>query len=521
MQGLDRERILYEISMSIGNTLEIEDMCKETLSVLLKKLSANSGAIIRDEESLNMESIVFSIPRRIKKNQDYMHSLKELDLREYTPILKTNSNVRYIFKLDGFGYLILFTTHEIESLIYNSLNPLLKKITTSLLACENYLNLKKSLINLEQASKVKEQFMANMSHELRTPLNAIIGFSTILEKKIDDKKNKNFAKQIHKSGHSLLHLINDILDLSKIQNSNFTIEPYKFNAHKELEQLSTQFESLIIQKNITFINNIGDELKDLFLGDWHRINQIIINLISNAIKFTPKNGEIECKTNYQGNSLILKIIDNGIGMNKEVQEKIFTPFTQADGTITRKYGGTGLGLSITQSLVELMSGNIALTSKEGEGTTFIVSIPLEKVFQKQNDNVIQKVIKRENRSSLQGHILIVEDNKTNLMLIETLIKDFGLTCDIANDGVEAVNIYNPNQHSIVLMDENMPKMSGLEAMKILHEKYKERCTTIIALTANSMQGDREKFLEAGMDAYLTKPINDNLLYQKLKFFLER
>lgn len=228
------------------------------------------------------------------------------------------------------------------------------------------------------SQKAKEEFMANMSHELRTPLNAILGFSSILEKKLQDAKLLDYVKYINNSGKSLLALINDILDLSKIKDSKFTIEPILFNAYKEIVQQSKQFEGLSSDKNILFTHYVDSSLQADFNGDWLRINQIILNLISNAIKFTPDGGNIKYDSRYEDGCLVLSIQDNGIGIKKEVQDRIFKPFEQADGSTTRKYGGTGLGLSITQSLLEIMNGSIHLVSQEGIGTEFIVKIPLEK-----------------------------------------------------------------------------------------------------------------------------------------------
>ena len=367
--------------------------------------------------------------------------------------------------------------------------------------------------------KAKEQFMANMSHELRTPLNAIIGFSGILEKKLKDSNHLDYIKRIHDSSISLLTIINDILNLSKIKDSKFTVNPMLFNAYSNIKEHSKHFEGLTSEKNIHFKNHIDSSLQTVFNGDWHRISQIILNLVSNAVKFTPNGGEISCDARYTKGSLVLSVQDNGIGMKKEVQDKVFQPFEQADGSTTRKYGGTGLGLSITQSLVEVMGGKIELESQEGVGTQFKVSIPLEKIANEKlaNHDIECKVENKEN--TLKGHILIVEDNKTNQMLIKILIEDFGLSCDIANDGQEAVNMYVPSIHDLILMDENMPNMHGVEAMKILHDKHKEKCGVIIALTANAMDGDKEKFLNLGMDGYITKPIDEDILYNTLVKFL--
>ncbi|MDF1875495.1 response regulator [Sulfurimonas sp. SAG-AH-194-I05] len=369
------------------------------------------------------------------------------------------------------------------------------------------------------AEKSKEKFMANMSHELRTPLNSIIGFSALLQKKLENKKYKDFAHKIQGSSKSLLALINDILDLSKIKDSSFTIEPYSFNAYNEILSITHHFVGLSTSKHLVFHHTIDTSLQNNFFGDWQRISQIILNLISNAVKFTPNEGEITLDVTYVNTILIIKVIDNGIGMNKETQDRIFQPFEQADNSISRKYGGTGLGLSITQSLVDLMGGKIELESKEGKGSTFSVKIPLKKLESTQGIKIVKDFKEEKKENSLQGHILVVEDNRTNQILVEMLLEDFGLTCDMANDGLEAIDMYKPHKYNLVLMDENMPNMNGLEAMKVLRKKYKDSCSPIISLTANAMAGDRDRFLKAGMDGYVVKPIDEDDLYHTLAKYL--
>ncbi|MEA1982670.1 MAG: ATP-binding protein [Campylobacterota bacterium] len=519
METFEREKVLYEISMSIGNSLEIELMSKEFLSTLLKKLTITTAAIIREGSEVSIEDVVFSIPRRISKNQGYINVFEAINSSEFKTISSFNSEMRYIFRLGEFGYLVVFSVKELTSLIVQSLEPLLQKLTVALISCDNHAELKKSLLLAQEARKAKESFMANMSHELRTPLNAIIGFSSILTRKLENEKHKDFSRKIATSSQSLLGLINDILDLSKIQNPNFTIEKYEFNAYNEMLGLWDQFEGLTANKTLVFENRLSESLKGIFFADWMRINQICLNLLSNAVKFTPKDGNVVFSGEYANGFLIMSVSDNGIGMSLEAQDKIFQPFQQADGSTTRKYGGTGLGLSITQNLVELMHGKIELESQEGEGTTLKITIPLEKLEDSlvEEDTLDLEVGDKEN--TLAGHILISEDNKTNQMLITILIESFGLTCDIANDGLETVEIYSPDIHALVLMDENMPNMNGIEAMKILQEKHRDRCTPIVALTANAMAGDKERFLKLGMNGYLAKPIDEDELYRILKEFL--
>jgi len=367
------------------------------------------------------------------------------------------------------------------------------------------------------AQKEKDVFFSNMSHELRTPLNGIIGFTNILSKESMDDKHKEYIKLIDTNSHQLLDLINDILDLSKINNGQFTINPYDVNLYISLEEFIHRFDAIITKKNISFTTDIDKSLDQQFTADWLRISQIIINLLSNAIKFTQNEGEISLNMKYFNNNLEIVIMDNGIGMNKSIQDKIFKPFIQADGSTTRKYGGTGLGLSITQKLIELMNGSLFLQSEEGIGSTFTITIPLN--TNKNSTEIQQHDEIEQTKKPLKGNILLVEDNKTNQLLMSLILEEFGLDCEIANDGLEAVNIYDPKKHNIILMDENMPNMNGIVAMKRIRKLHKDSCTPIIALTANAMEGDREKFLEAGMDDFLSKPINENELYMMLDKFL--
>ncbi len=370
------------------------------------------------------------------------------------------------------------------------------------------------------AQKVKEQFFSNMSHELRTPLNAIIGFVGILDKQIDDKKHKDYLKYIGSSSQQLLSLINDILDLSKINSGDFTIDRFESNAYDEITNDINRFDGILASSYILFSFNIDKHLHGIFVADWLRVSQIILNLVSNAIKFTPNNGMISLNVDYIEESLVIIVTDTGIGMSPEVQDKIFKPFVQADGSTTRKYGGTGLGLSITQNLIEMMDGKLEVQSKEGEGSVFTVTIPVEKV----SSDIVpsEEIIPDEIiNTPLSGRVLVAEDNKTNQLLIKLLLEDMGVECDIAEDGEKALKMYSPAVYELVLMDENMPNMNGITSMHKIKEKYKESCGPIIALTANVMKGDKEHFLEEGMDDYIPKPIDEAELYRVLAKYLKK
>ena len=368
------------------------------------------------------------------------------------------------------------------------------------------------------AEKAKSEFLSNMSHELRTPLNAIVGFSSILTRSIKDEKHLKYLQNILESSNNLIGLINDILDLSKLQSGKFTLDYNTFNAKEKTTVLLASLQPLAENASIEIQINLDDSTDVSLNGDWLRISQIITNILSNAIKFSPKDKVVKLDLLYKDSELIIKIVDEGIGLSQEAQMKIFKPFEQADNSTTRVYGGTGLGLSIVLNLVEQMHGKIELDSTEGVGSDFEVSIPL--------DSVATKLVREEESETTQettqlhGRVLVAEDNKTNQMLVGILLEEFGLTYSMANDGVEAVDMFGRDKYDLVLMDENMPNLNGSEAMRRIHSLYGYE-TPIVALTANAMEGDRERFIEEGMHDYVAKPIDESKLYNVIKKCLDK
>ena len=365
------------------------------------------------------------------------------------------------------------------------------------------------------AEKAKNEFLSNMSHELRTPLNSIKGFSDILSRIVKDEKQLKYLKHITDSSAHLIGLINDILDLSKLQSGKFSLDKHKFNPDKKIDVFLERFKAQLDANNVNMNVDLDKSLNITLNGDWLRISQIITNLISNAIKFTPSGKNIKVSAFYKDNKLNIIVSDEGIGLSKEAQEKIFEPFKQADNSTTRKYGGTGLGLSIVLSLVEQMNGEIKIDSTEGEGSRFEIILSIEKVDYVETQ--IKKALKLS-KDKLSGHILVAEDNKTNQMLIRILLEEFGLSYETVDDGLQAIEKFDNDKFDVVLMDENMPNLNGTEAMIEIRKLHGNK-VPIIVLTANAMSGDREKFLAAGMDGYISKPIDDEELYNMLKSFL--
>ena len=371
------------------------------------------------------------------------------------------------------------------------------------------------------AEMAKDNFLANMSHELRTPLNSIIGFTKMSRRRSKDMQIQKYMDVSLDSSYTLLNLINNILDVSKIQSGKFDIAVHPFELDENLEKLLRTFDPQCSKKSIYYENRI-DSIKEVsVIGDWQRISQVITNLISNAVKFTPDNGHIQVEGRYENGVFTCRVSDSGIGLSEEDKKYIFEPFEQADVSTTREYGGTGLGLSISLELAEMMGGDISVESAEGKGSCFTLILPLKESTKEDSDKSNRDTYDIESieEKRLSGRVLVAEDNKTNQMLIKLLLKDLGLTSDIANNGLEAIEMYREGRYDIILMDQNMPKMNGTEAMKKLRHEFAD-IVPIIALTSNVMIGDKEKFLEAGMDDYLAKPVDETILYAVLKKYLK-
>jgi signal transduction histidine kinase/ActR/RegA family two-component response regulator len=357
----------------------------------------------------------------------------------------------------------------------------------------------------QKNAKTKARFLANMSHEIRTPLNSIIGFVSLLQEEDLNPSAKRYVDIIDKSSRSLLGIINDILDFSKIEEGKLTIEKIAFNLDEEIDNIAQMFYAKADEKHITF--KILKENTDLMvITDPIRFKQILLNLLSNAFKFTDDGKTITLSVKYENKQIFVSVKDEGIGIAKDKLDHIFKDFTQADDSTTRKYGGTGLGLSISSSLVELLGGKLEVKSEEKKGSEFYFSIPAESV---KSNNQKKKNIKQS--KEFNYYVLLAEDNKANQMFMEVVLNKLGLKFDVANDGLEAVDMYKENydKYDLILMDENMPNMTGRVATIEIRNFEKEnnlKPIFIVALTANALTGDKDKFLKAGMNEYLSKPL---------------
>ena len=362
-----------------------------------------------------------------------------------------------------------------------------------------------------------------MSHEIRTPLNAILGFVDILRAGEKDKQRQQRFSIIKNSGATLLTVINDILDFSKIESGKMVLERRKFATKKPFKEIAQLFYEKAVESGIELKIHFDDTLPRFFVGDIVRIKQVAANLINNAIKFTDKGGEIRVYLEYEESKdeLKFRVEDTGVGIDEKNIVKIFDSFTQEDSSTTRKFGGTGLGLSISTALVKAMDGYITVESVLGEGSTFSFTLPILEAEHTDIDEEIS-LGKIDLEKSLEGNILLVEDNKTNQMLMQVLLGDIDLDVDLAVNGLEAVEMFKEKKYDLILMDENMPKMSGIEATEIILELEKEsgaKHTPIIALTANALATDRARFLDAGMDEFIPKPVDHEVFIRALHGYL--
>lgn len=386
-------------------------------------------------------------------------------------------------------------------------------------------DLKKEKKKAEEVSELKSQFLANMSHEIRTPMNGIVGFIQILKDSETDKKKLSYLDTIISSSDDLLKIINGILDFSKLEKNQIEIEKVKFNPLFDINQSINLFKENANKKFIQIKFEKLNTIPEKIFSDSLRYKQVLNNLLSNAIKFSSMNSQIKIQAEYDFETETLKttVIDYGIGIPTDKIEHIFDSFSQADSSTTREYGGTGLGLTISARLVELLGGEIAVDSALGVGSSFSFTIdaPASKSASKRDIYTIKPL---KQTFSKEQHVLIVEDNLINQKLMMEFMHHFSLSYDLAKDGYEALEAFKNNQYQVILMDENMPILTGTETTKkirAIEEENNLHHTPIIAVTASAMPGDRERFISIGMDDYLAKPVSVEKLKEVLNKYLSQ
>lgn len=372
----------------------------------------------------------------------------------------------------------------------------------------------------ESASLAKSQFLSNMSHEIRTPLNGVIGMAELLEKTTLNHEQRELVEGISYSAEILLGLVNDVLDFSKIEAGKMETEQEVFSLHEMMQNVHSMFAHQFEDRGLTLEQNMNKEVPEMILGDAARTRQVLINLVSNALKFTEQGGVTVSLSQLSAHDdhdlLCFRVRDTGIGITKEGMKRLFQTFSQVDASSSRRFGGTGLGLSIARMLTELLGGKMGVESEPGEGSTFWFTIKAGRVAKPEPAQT-----KAAETGDGQPHfedlrVLLAEDNVVNQKVTSRMLALAGADVQVAADGYQVMTWIEQAQFDIVLMDCQMPRMDGFEACRRIRALSGERGSVpILAVTANAVKGDRERCLEAGMDDYITKPIRRKDLLNKV------
>ncbi len=442
-------------------------------------------------------------------------------LSNFTAEIKKSTKKRFNKSIE-FQFMAKDKTYKY--LEFNSVNLKQQEgIEGLILDCRDISQRKKDAEELMRAQKAKEQFLANISHEIRTPINGIAGMASLLSQNPSKEEQRTYLNAIKSAADNLKVIINDILDLASIESGKLQLEKIGFNLNDLLHSLIDAYGVQASEKGVKLSYKLAEDANKVFIGDPVRLNQILINLISNAIKFTHAGSiHVSVKTDRikEGTyRLRFDITDTGIGIPKSKLQTIFESFSQADASVTRKYGGTGLGLTIVKQLIELQKGTIKVVSEEGNGSTFTFTISYQLGKTEFFDET--KLYKPKQNTQLKNaSVLLVEDNDINRLYAGSILKMWGCHFETAENGVVALEKVRNNSFDVILMDIQMPVMDGFETTKAIRQgDPKKKSVPIIALTANATQKDFEKCIAAGMNDCITKPFTQDDLLKTLTKYL--
>lgn len=443
-----------------------------------------------------------------------LRNLKKISTKEYIPLLTfmvLSTFCMIIQKTYPEITLMLMCHSIVTSLMYFTIENPDVKMVKELEVAKN---------EAEKANHAKSEFLSSMSHELRTPLNAIVCFSELLESKEGlDSESKDFAKDIVSASHNLLDLVNGVLDISKIEAGKMELINKEYNSFELFNSLSTMVIPRIGDKPIDFKTVIASDIPPVLKGDTGKLKQIILNLLTNAVKYTDKGFikyRVECINDYKNNQtkLIITVTDTGRGIKKEDIDRLFKKFERLEEDRNTSIEGTGLGLAITESLAELMGGKITVISDYGKGSTFKFVV-IQEIVNKESNLVVNEQTTLNYETFEGKKVLVVDDSKLNLKVAENVLKNFKVTTETVTSGLECLSCVNSKKYDIIFMDIMMPNMNGVEVLKKLREEKVN--IPVIALTADAIEGQEEKYISEGFDGYLSKPIDKT----KLKVILNK
>ncbi|MCL2813270.1 MAG: response regulator [Oscillospiraceae bacterium] len=507
------QKTIFVVDDNDTNLSVANNALKESYRVITLPSAAKMFKFL---EKVTPDLILLDIEMPEMNGYEAMALLKADERFSGIPVIFLTSKTDEGSELEGFGLGAMdYVTKPFSTPL------LLKRIEHQLLIVQN-------AKELEEANIAKSIFLANMSHEIRTPMNAIVGMTHIGETAKDiEKKDYAFGKIKAASNH-LLGIINDTLDLSKIEAGKLELSPVEFEFEKTLQRVVDVNRIRIDEKKLNFSVHIEDSVPKYLCADEQRLAQVVTNLLSNAVKFTPEGGSIEIYSDYLGEkdgvcTIQLSVTDSGIGISPEQQSKLFKSFQQAESSTSRKFGGTGLGLAISKSIVEMMGGEIRVESELGKGASFsftVSAIPVDELpgADKQEEEHAKTVEQFEGR-----RVLLAEDVDINREIVTALLEPTLLAIDCAEDGEQAVVMFreNPEKYDAIFMDIQMPKMNGFEATRAIRELGVPgaKKIPIIAMTASVFAEDVKKCLDAGMDDHVGKPLNFAEVLDKLRIYL--